>query len=174
MRRIIVVGTPGAGKSTLAKELARRLGVPFLELDALFWGPNWTSVGRELFRERVRQALLPTCWVAGGNYSAARDLIWPAADTLVWLDYPLWVSLTRLVRRTWRRVTKREVLWAGNRETWRNAFLSSDSVIYFAIRTHRRRRREFEQLLGQPEQQHLRVLRFRSPGETAEWLYSLD
>jgi adenylate kinase family enzyme len=174
MQRVIVVGTPGAGKSTLAEQLALRLGYPFLELDALFWGPNWISVGREVFRERVRQAIAVDCWVAGGNYSAARDLLWAAADTLIWLDYPLWFSMVRLLRRTVRRIMQREVLWAGNRETWRNSFLTGDSVVYFALKTHGRRRREFAQLLTQSEHAHLRVLRFRSQRQMDDWVRHLD
>jgi adenylate kinase family enzyme len=111
--------------------------------------------------------------VAGGNYSAVRDLLWTAADTLIWLDYPLWVSLARLLRRTFRRITSQEMLWAGNRETWRDAFLKSNSVIYFAIKSHHRRRREFAKLLAQPEHAHLTVLRFRSPNQTDDWFRQL-
>ena len=86
-RRIAVVGTSGSGKTTLAHRLAERLGIPHVELDALHWGPNWTPVAADLFRERVAQALSGEAWVVDGNYSRVRDIIWTRADTLVWLDY---------------------------------------------------------------------------------------
>ena len=72
-------------KSTLAAELARRLDAEFVELDALFWLPGWEQVSTDAFRERVSEAIAVECWVVGGNYSRARDLIWSAADTLIWL-----------------------------------------------------------------------------------------
>jgi adenylate kinase family enzyme len=173
LQRIVVVGTPGAGKTTLAEILAQRLGHPFIELDALFWGPNWTAVGTELFRARVAQALAQPCWTVGGNYSVARDLIWGRADTLIWLDYALPLSMGRLLRRSLRRMITREELWAGNRESWRDLFFSRDSLIYFALKTHYSRRRAFTQALGRPEHAYLTVRQFRSPRQTDAWLATL-
>jgi len=101
-RRIVVVGTTGSGKTTLAGELARRLEVPHVELDALHWEPGWTEAPTDLFRERVTHALSGEAWVADGNYSAVRDIVWSRADTIVWLDYSLPTMLYRLARRTFR------------------------------------------------------------------------
>jgi len=66
-RRISVVGSTGSGKTTFGRELARRLGIPFVELDALAWGPNWTLVQEELFKERVGRAVEGDAWVIDGN-----------------------------------------------------------------------------------------------------------
>jgi DNA helicase HerA-like ATPase len=88
-RRLIVIGTSGAGKTTLAKTLASLLGSPFVELDALHWDPNWTPAPPETFRARVAAATAGERWVVDGGYSAVRDLLWPRADTLIWLDYPI-------------------------------------------------------------------------------------
>src|SRR5437763_2682195 len=84
-RRIVVVGSTGAGKTTLAKALASRLGYPFIELDALHWDSGWSAAPRELFRSRISEAISGNCWVVDGNYSVARDLIWERADLLIWL-----------------------------------------------------------------------------------------
>jgi adenylate kinase family enzyme len=174
MNRIVVVGTPGAGKTTLAQQLAATLAYSFIELDALFWGPNWTPSPPERFRQVVADALAAPQWAVGGNYSVARDIIWRRADTFVWLDYALPLVLWRLFRRTLQRVVTREELWAGNRETWRSQFWSRDSLFLFAIRTHHQRRRRFPAELAQPEYAHLTALRFRHPRETVRWLQQVQ
>ncbi|MBN1179738.1 MAG: adenylate kinase [Anaerolineae bacterium] len=170
-RRIVVVGTTGSGKTTLAGQLARRIGCPHVELDALHWEPNWTEAPLERFRARTCEALSGACWVTDGNYSKVRDIVWGRADTLVWLDYSLAVVFWRLFRRAVRRIATQEELWGGgNRETFRKQFLSRDSLFVWALKTYRRRKREYATLPVQPEYAHLRVIRLRSPRETAAWL----
>lgn len=154
----------------LARQLAARLGCPCVELDALYWGPNWAEPPREVFRERVGQALTGDRWVVDGNYSKVRDIVWRRADTLVWLDYPLWLILWRLLVRTIKRIFVRHELWGGNRESFRNAFLSRNSLFVWALQTYRRRRRDFVLLPRQPEYAHLHVVRLRSPRAAREWL----
>ena len=100
--RIVVLGTTGAGKTTLAREIARALDVPHVELDYYRFRPNWVEVPNDEFRERVRKALRGDRWVADGNYGLARDVIWPRATMLVWLDYPIYVVMWRLFWRTIR------------------------------------------------------------------------
>jgi adenylate kinase family enzyme len=170
MNRVVIVGTAGSGKSTLAERLAARSGGVFVDLDALNWGPGWTPAPVSLFRERTTVALLGERWVVAGNYRRLRDIVWGAADTLIWLDYPLPLVLWRLLRRTVRRVLTQEELWGGNRERLRAQFASRDSLFLYAIRTHYRRRREYPADLAKPEYAHLRVFRFRRPGELEHWL----
>jgi adenylate kinase family enzyme len=170
MQRIHVVGTSGAGKTTFAKALARRLNVPHVEIDAVFWGPNWTEAPRDVLRERLAAILSGPRWVVDGNYGSVRDLVWSLADTVVWLDYPLPVVLGRVVRRTVRRLLRREILWAGNRESLRKTF-SRDSILVWSLTTHRRRRREYPALLG--DRPDLAAVRLRSPGAARRWLESV-
>lgn len=167
------MGTTGSGKTTTARRLAETLGYPHVELDALHWEPNWTPAPVEVFRDRVRQAIQGACWVVDGNYSVVRDIVWPAADSVVWLDYSLPVIMGRLLRRTVRRSLCREELWNGNREHLLRALFSTDSILLWALRTYRRRRREYPELFRRPEHGHLKVIRLRTPRQTEAWLEML-
>ncbi|MCP2013362.1 adenylate kinase family enzyme [Deinococcus sp. HSC-46F16] len=171
MQRVIVIGTTGSGKTTLARALAARLGVPHGEQDAWNHLPGWQEAPREGFRAQVAAFTAGDTWVMDGNYSKARDLGWVRADTLVWLDYPGPVVFWRLLTRTVRRIARRQELWNGNREHLRNA-LKADSPLPWFFKTHWRRRRETPALLA--DYPHLRVVRLRTPGEAARWLAALS
>jgi adenylate kinase family enzyme len=173
MRRIAVVGTSGSGKTTFAAQLADRLGLPHVELDALFWEPGWVEPDLATFRARVSEAIAPDGWVLDGNYSRVRDLYLARADTIVWLDLPLWVCLWRVARRAFARAHSREELWgSGNRESWRK-LLSRDSLVWWVIRTHNQRRRENEARFTDPAFADVEVLRFRSSAAVETWLAGL-
>jgi adenylate kinase family enzyme len=169
-RRIAVVGTSGAGKTTLAQRLAQRLGIPHVELDALHWDPNWTPAPPDLFRERTAEALSGQAWTTDGNYSTVRDIVWKRADTVVWLDYSLPVVMGRVTWRTLRRSIRGEQLWNDNRERLQEALLSRDSVVWWALRTYHRRKVEYPNLFSLPEYAHLAVVHLRSPRAAREWL----
>ncbi len=139
----VVVGVTGSGKTTTSARLASILGVPHIELDALHWQPNWVMMETEAFRQLVIQALSGPAWVTDGNYRKARDLIWARATTMVWLDYSLPVILWQLTRRTLKRIITREELWNGNRETWRGAFFSKDSLFLWALQSYPRQRQTY-------------------------------
>ena len=172
-QRIVVVGTTGSGKTTVAGRLERILGISHVELDSLNWEPNWTSLAEidpDRFRQRVREAVSVQAWVVDGSYSVVRDLVWPKATMLVWLDYPLRLILWRLLLRTLRRIVTKEVLWSGNQESFHTQFFSRQSLFLWLLQTHPRRRRTYPGLLAQPEHAHLQVVRLYSPSETERWL----
>src|SRR5437899_8552568 len=115
--RVNVKGISGSGKSTFSRELAERLGVPYLELDAINHGPNWTEASGEELQSRVRAFMADARdgWVIDGNYEwKLGDLVLEAADRIVWLDPPLRVALRRLWRRTHRRVRNDAYLSKAN------------------------------------------------------------
>lgn len=144
MRRIVVFGTTGSGKSWLAERLAAENGLRLVELDALFWGRNWQPAPFDLFRHRVDCETREGDWIAVGIYGQVRDIVWQRADTLVWLDLPLPLVMWRLFRRTLRRIVTQEDLWGtGNRESLRRTLLSRDSILLWALKTHGRNRRRF-------------------------------
>ncbi|KFY11059.1 hypothetical protein V492_04688 [Pseudogymnoascus sp. VKM F-4246] len=175
LERIVIVGKSGAGKSTLAAQLASRLSLHNVELDAINWQPNWTPLPTEELRERVRESISGTDkWVLDGNYKGVRDIVWGGADTLIWLDYPLWLALWRLIRRTLGRIFNQNELWNGNRESLRNHLtLSPDNLFAWTIRMHKNQRIEYPIVFKQAEYSHLKVLRFRSPRETESWLQTI-
>lgn len=122
----------------------------------------------------MARAVEGDAWVIDGNYGGrgARDLVWPRADTVIWLDPSITVIFARLLERAVRRIRSREEIWpgTGNRETWRNQFLSRETLFWWALKTHSRRRRELPLVLARPENAHLVVHRFRRPKEAQAWL----
>jgi adenylate kinase family enzyme len=173
-QRINIVGTTGSGKTTVAKAIAERLGVTTIELDALFWKPNWGKTPDEEFLPRVDEATRGDRWVLDGNYSRTRPIVWPRADTIVWLDYRFPRVFWQLVWRTIRRGVTGEELWDGCRERLRESFFSRESILLWCLQTYWSRRRNYPEILSRAEHRHLRIVHLRSPRETAQWLSELD
>lgn len=174
-QRIVVVGVTGCGKSTMAERLAGKLSLEFIELDALFWKPGWVDSAREEFREKVEAATRAPRWALAGNYAMARDIVWPRAEAVVWLDYSFFLIFGRLLRRTWARWRTRELLWGTNYESfWVHLKLwSKDSLINWMFQTYWRRKRTYPQFFAMPEYSHLKVFRFKTPPETETWLETI-
>lgn len=169
-----VVGSTGTGKTRFARELAKVLEVPHIELDAIVWQPNWTMLPVDQFRARVAERIATPGWVVDGNYGGAgvRDVVWANADTILWLDFSLLVILRRLWSRTNARIRDREELWpgTGNRETVRGAYFSRDSLYWWAVKTYWRRKRNYAALLTLPQYAHIMRLRFGAPADADRWL----
>lgn len=174
MRRVAVIGGSSVGKTTLSKELAHRLGVPHIEIDALHHDPDWTEAPAEVLQARVDAAMAaaPDGWVADGNYHGKLGVsVLERADTLVFLDLPYRTALRRVTWRTFRRLLTREELWNGNRETLRNTF-GRQSIVWWVITQHGKYREKwparYEAL------PHLEVVRLSSVGAVREWLQSIQ
>ena len=167
---MLVAGVTGSGKSTLAGLLAERLDLPYVEIDSLYHGPGW--VPRDQFEAEVDAFTRGDRWVIEWQYRTVRALLGDRADTLVWLDHPLSVSLFRVLRRTVRRSRNRTVLWNGNVEPpLRSVFTSSESILRWAWKT-RHSYREAVPLMAESHP-HLQIVRLRGQRQVDDWLAGL-
>jgi adenylate kinase family enzyme len=168
------MGGSCTGKTTVSRELARRLGVPHVELDALHHDPGWQEAPADVFRARVLAAFeaAPDGWVADGNYrSKLGSLVLERADTAVILDPPFQVAFGRALRRTITRTITRRELWNGNREQIRHLF-TRYWIPWWVLRTHRRYAGEIPEHVA--EHPHLAVAHLKSSREVAELLASIE
>jgi adenylate kinase family enzyme len=164
VQRVSVVGTSGSGKSTVARELARAMGVPHLELDSIHHLPRWAPLPTDEFRRIVAGHAATDGWVIDGNYRSVQPLIWARADTVVWLDLPKRTVMRQVIWRTVRRVASRQELWNGNREGWRNFFSwdPEQSIISWAWHKHAEDQARYRAAANDPANAHLRFVRLTS------------
>ena len=107
MKRIMVLGCCGAGKSTLSKKLAARLDIPLFHLDQYYWKPNWVESEKVAWGKVVQGLATKETWLIDGNYSGTIDIRLQRADTVIYLDYPTIVCMCRVLKRiknNWKRV----------------------------------------------------------------------
>lgn len=173
--RICIVGTSGSGKTTLAKQLAVRLGVPYVCNDELLWLPNWVLRDKAECGRLMCAATAAPAWTFDGNLGSddCDRYVASRATTIVWLDYPKHVVMRRIVLRTIRRVALRERLFAGNVEGFRQSFMSGDSIICWANRTHGKLRVRYSNLFERMNGGRATLVRHCTPWQTERWLRSL-
>ena len=99
MERIAIIGSGGAGKSTVARRLGAILGIEMIHLDALYWQPGWVETPADVWRARMIELVRAERWILDGNYGATMDLRLAAADTVVFLDLPRLTCLRRALAR---------------------------------------------------------------------------
>jgi adenylate kinase family enzyme len=170
MQRVAVIGTSCSGKTTLALEIAAALGVPHIELDAIHWGPDWSPAPIDAFRRAVTDATNGKRWVVDGNYSKVRDIVWGRATHVIWLNYPFLTVFRRALVRTLRRALHREELFAGNRESLRQSFLSRESILWWVIRSHHRNQRKIRQLIDDGCFPNLQYIELKTPADTKQFI----
>ena len=177
MQRIRVIGASGSGKTSLARQLAERLQLPHLELDSVQHLAGWRAAPLEQFQAEVRAFVADSDdrggWVIDGNYNDRTPELFDAADTIVWLDYPRWFVMARVVRRTMTRLVLRQTLWNDNRESLR-ALCSRDperNIVLWAWTQHAASRRRY--VAAMQDSTDGRWVRLRTPQQARDWLQRL-
>jgi adenylate kinase family enzyme len=177
VRRVSVVGNSGSGKSTVGAALATRLGVPFVELDAIMHHrPNWEDLPTDEFRAAVAEVVAGDEWVVDGNYTVALDVVWARADTVVWLDLPRRTVMRQVVGRTLVRVIRGTELWNGNRERLAGMLATrpEESIILWAWTHHHVYRQRYADAMADPEWSRLAFVRLTSRAAVQDWLAAQD
>jgi adenylate kinase family enzyme len=169
--KINVIGTSSSGKSTVSKKISEILSIPHIEMDTLFWGPNWQPTSFKEFCGKLRSALSIDSWVLDGNYTRTTPIKWESATTVIWLDFSFIRSLLQSLKRAIKRIIDREELWpgTGNIETLGGLF-SKDSIVLYTIKTHRRVRKKYETLIESNYYPNIQFIRLRSPKQVKSFL----
>ena len=173
--RINVIGTSGSGKTTFGQELANVLQIPFIELDAIFWGPEWsTPDDNELF-PKLSAALSGDNWVLDGNYSRTLDIKWERVEAVIWLDFSFPRTVYQAVKRALSRIISQQELWpeTGNRESLKMLF-SRDSIVLWTIQTYARRRKKILGYISSRQYQSIIFHRIKSPKQAKIFLQSVS
>lgn len=165
MQRILVIGSPGAGKSTLSHALAWRSGIPLFHLDRMFWLPGWIERDRDEGRAELAGILAQDRWIIDGNYGSTLPMRLQRADSVVWLDYPTHLCLTRVFKR-WSqyRGRTRPDMTEGCPENLNFEFL------FYVLNFRRAWRGRNAAALGRFSG---KVRRFASPYEAEAWLQTV-
>lgn len=163
-------GVTGSGKSTAAQKVSVATGVPWYSVDDLMWEPNWVPVSPEEQRSRIGAICAGEEWILDSAYAKWMDIVLARAELIVALDFPRWLSLGRLCRRTVTRVVGKQVVCNGNRESLRKA-CSRDSILVWHFRSFRRKRRRMRQWSA--DSPGPVVHRFERPGQLQAWVAKL-
>ncbi len=174
-KRFNVVGTSGSGKTTFSEKLAKILAIPYIQMDAIFWGPNWSEPNDDEFFPKVQCALNQEAWVLDGNYTRTIPIKWANIDCVICLDYSLFRTVRQVVGRAVSRSISGQELWegTGNRETFRNSFMSKDSIIWYSIQSHAKVRQRITSFMADPQYDEIRFVRLISPKAAQRFLESL-
>jgi adenylate kinase family enzyme len=165
---VLVVGSSGAGKTTMATALAARLGLPHTELDSLFHGPGW--VPRPEFEHDVEAMLDTGRWVTEYQYRPVKDRLLDQAQAVVWLDHPFPLVAARLLRRSVVRAVTRRAYWNGNQETFAMWFRASHPLRVVLSREFWAKRRRTEAELAGATARGVVVVRLRGARAAERWL----
>jgi adenylate kinase family enzyme len=171
IERILVYGVTGSGKTTVARQIGERTGLPWHSVDDLTWQPGWVPVPDQEQRRRITAICAGERWVLDTAYGKWRDVPLQRVQLIVGLDYPRWLSLQRLIRRTLARAIDRRPVCNGNTESIRSAF-SRDWIVYWHFRSFKRKRQRMRGWAA--DQSAPPVVLLRSPCRTRQWLDTLS
>ena len=167
----MVYGVNGSGKTTMAGRISRATSLPWHSVDDLTWEPGWVEVPGDEQRRRITEICAGDEWILDTAYGRWLDVPLGRAELIVALDYPRWVSLQRLVRRTVARAVLRTPICNGNRESLMMA-LSKDSIVAWHFRSFAKKRRRMQHWIDKADGPA--VLRFNRARDAERWLADLS
>ncbi|EQC47452.1 EutP/PduV family microcompartment system protein [Bacteriovorax sp. Seq25_V] len=175
MKKVIIIGTTGSGKTTLASQIANTLKIKHIQLDQLFWKPHWGESTDDEFFEKIKKEIENGNWVIDGNYKRTNHLTWHQADTVIWIDLPKWLTLYQNFTRSLIRALKKENLWGheGINESFRRMF-SKDSVTLWMFKTYDSNRIEYFKRMQNPEYQNINFIHLKSRKEIRNFVSNLS
>ncbi len=174
--KINVIGTSGSGKTTYCRSLSNALGIDHIEIDSVFWGPDWYWPTDEEFFSKLRNKLdEKESWILDGNYNRTIPIKWEKVNLVIWLDYSFVRTLLQAFKRAIKRSYTKEELWVGtgNKESFKRNFFSKDSIILWTIKTHKKVRQKYNQLMNSDKFSNIKFIRLRSPEEAKRYLETL-
>ena len=169
MKRIAIIGSPGAGKSYLSRTLADLLGLPLYHLDQMFWQEGWVEKGRAALMTELEPILLQEKWIIDGMYRNTLDLRLHYADTLIYLDYSYIRCLWGVIKRTVTSLGRvRPDMADGCPERFDTEFIKYIGIF------HREHRPLVEEIIKPyKENGSVQLLRFKHPKDVAQWLKTI-
>lgn len=173
LRRILVIGTSGCGKTTFAASLGSILRIKSTQLDELYWNAGWQPVENSVFLKRLDNVLSRETWILDGNFRRIQPRILKRATTVIWLDYSFARIMYRIIKRTFIRSVTGEKLYNDNFETLQKGFFSRDSIILWAVKTFGVHRREYTKLMAGRRSAREECFRFSSPREADKFLSTI-
>ena len=177
LKRINVIGTTGSGKSVVSKQLANILNLKYIQIDQIFWGPNWRKPTNREFYDNLKAALDATPnFVLDGNYTKATDLKWGYIDTVIWLNFSITRTFLQLCKRTFLRVITRQELWpnTGNRESIYGHLFTKDSIFYWFFKTFHGNQIKFKSDMTAPRWRHLQFIELNSNADVKQLIQILQ
>lgn len=166
LNRVVVVGSSGSGKTTVAREVAVRRGLPNLEMDSVRHANGWDSTPEAEFQRIPAEFTSQDRWVVDGNYPGhgIPEIVWPRADTFVWTDPPKRVVMSRVIRRTLTRMITGEELWHGLREPKTNLYSLDPykNIIVWTWTRYDRIKERYERVVSDGTWDHAAVHRLQT------------
>jgi len=169
--RILVYGVTGSGKTLLAQRISAATGIPWHAVDDLTWEPGWVEVPGGEQQRRIAAVCAEERWVLDAAYGRWLHIPLARVELIVALDYPRWLSLGRLIRRSVARAVDGRPICNGNRESFRH-LLSRNSIVGWHFKSFRRKRNRMRAWEADPNAPA--VVRFTRPGQVERWLAELS
>lgn len=173
MQKIIVVGSSCSGKTSTGRLIEKHSGIPFIDLDDVFWKPGWQGTDDDEFREKIDKITKNDSWCLSGNYNRINDLTWARADAIVWLNFPFPVVFRQALYRTFKRALTKELVCNGNTESLVKAFFSKDSILWWVYKTYPSMTKRYLDRKKTPLYDNYKFYEFYNHYDVREWIETL-